>query len=158
MCNMVTARKTRQSRVASRLAGLLSALAKGGKRSKAMLVYDSKSVPDISVFDYLSRWVEYTDCSDDVLCIASLYLDRLMSKNNFSLNVHNVHRLLATSLVLASKWQHDVVYPSSHYALVCGVSVDELKRLERSFLTDLDWDLHVTTKQFQSYAVEFTKF
>ena len=141
----------------ARLATLLSMLAKSGTVGSDVTVYDSKHAPKISILDYLNRWLEFTQCSENVLCIASVYMDRLMSEKNYSLSSQNIHRVLLTALVLASKWQDDNVFSTSDYALVGGVSIVELKRLERSFLIDIDWDLHVTANQYANYEFEFSK-
>eukprot|EP00662_Eupelagonemidae_sp_cell21_P010209 gene10209-39485_t len=40
----------------------------------------------------------------------------------------------------------------SHYAAVGGVTTEQLHRIERRFLTDMDWRLHVTPAQLALYT------
>ena len=46
----------------------------------------------------------------------------------------NVHRLLITSIMLASKFFDDVYYNNAYYARVGGISNSELNSLEMEFL------------------------
>lgn len=65
--------------------------------------------PSISISKYLERIYKYTNCSPSCFVVGYVYIDRLVHKHPDSLVVsHNVHRLLVTSVMLASKMLDDV--------------------------------------------------
>ncbi len=55
--------------------------------------------------------------------IALLYVDRYNNANeHFSLNWHNVHKVILTCLLLAAKFHDDVYYDNATFAVGGGVT------------------------------------
>lgn len=64
--------------------------------------------PNISIAKYLERLYKYTNCSPSCFVVGYVYIDRLGHKYPDSLLVSlNVHRLLVTSVMVASKMLDD---------------------------------------------------
>lgn len=64
--------------------------------------------PSISIPKYLERIYKYTGCSPSCFVVGFVYIDRLVHKHPDSLVVSlNVHRLLVTSVMVASKMLDD---------------------------------------------------
>lgn len=85
----------------------------GGKR---LSVFDGVRAPSISIAKYLERIYKYTNCSPSCFVVGYVYIDRLVHKHPDSLVVSiNVHRLLVTSVMLASKMLDDVYVTLSLY-------------------------------------------
>ena len=68
--------------------------------------FDAVSAPAITVHRYLSRIRQYTKFQDECYVVALVYLDRLFQNHKapFLPTAHNVHRLVITSVLLASKF------------------------------------------------------
>lgn len=118
--------------------------------------FDSAEVPGITVEKYLHRLRVIARCGDAIFVAALILLDRFVEKMAASaqaqpLTMSNVHRLFLTCLVVAVKYNEDAVYGNVHYAKAGGVHVREVSRLERSLVQALDWDLRVTTEQYDIY-------
>lgn len=63
-------------------------------------VFQSSKVPSISIRDYLSRVVKYSNCSAECYIIALVYLDRVINKKkDFYISTLNIHKLLITRFV-----------------------------------------------------------
>ena len=81
------------------------------------------------------------------------YLDRLFQKHpDFALSYGDVNRWLLASITLALKRHEEVCdqYPEEHYAIVGGVTLEELLSLESRLLSLLGWELHVNPLDFAS--------
>ncbi|XP_022140365.1 cyclin-U1-1 [Momordica charantia] len=114
--------------------------------------------PGISILKYLERIYKYTNCSPSCLVVGFVYIDRLLHRHPHSLVASlNVHRLLVTSVMVASKMLDDVHYNNAFYARVGGVTKGELNKLELELLFLLDFDLTVTARAFQTYCFHLEK-
>merc|ERR1711964_553292 len=88
---------------------------------------------------------------------ALVYLDRLVKEHpKFRVSTLNVHRLLATALLLAAKMQDDTFYTNTYYAQVAGLSLQEFNKLEAEMLRLLDWNVYVPPKEYANYMRSVT--
>ncbi|KAB2610605.1 cyclin-U1-1-like [Pyrus ussuriensis x Pyrus communis] len=114
--------------------------------------------PSVSIPKYLERLYKYTDCSPSCFVVGYVYIDRLLHKHPDSLVLSlNVHRLLVTSVMVASKMLDDVHYNNAFYARVGGVSNAELNKLEVELLFLLDFGVMVSSRVFESYCFHLEK-
>jgi len=63
----------------------------------------------------------------------------------------NVHRLLITSVMLASKFFDDVYYNNAYYARVGGISNTEVNSLEMEMLRMISFSLFVEPEAYERY-------
>ncbi|XP_043688194.1 cyclin-U1-1 [Telopea speciosissima] len=125
---------------------------------KGLDVFHGVRAPSISIPKYLERIYKYTNCSPSCFVVGYVYIDRLVHKHPNSPVVSlNVHRLLVTSVMVASKMLDDVHYDNAFYARVGGVSNAELNRLELELLFLLDFSLMVSSRVFESYCLHLEK-
>lgn len=76
---------------------------------KSLNPFHGVRAPSISIPKYLERLYKYTDCSPSCFVVGYVYIDRLVHKHPDSLVLSlNVHRLLVTSIMVASKMLDDV--------------------------------------------------
>jgi len=114
--------------------------------------FHSSRVPNISVADYFARMSQYFQCSDSCLILGPLLIDRLVKMHpEFELCKMSIHRLLATSVMVAAKYHDDVYYSNNYYAKVAGIPVKEMNRLEAGFLRKIGWRLQVSPEDFETY-------
>ncbi|CAK9315590.1 unnamed protein product [Citrullus colocynthis] len=114
--------------------------------------------PTISILKYLERIYKYTNCSPSCLVVGFVYIDRLIHRHPDSLVISlNVHRLVVTSVMVASKMLDDVHYNNAFYARVGGVSKAELNKLELEMLFLLDFKVTVSSRAFETYCWHLEK-
>ncbi|WCJ22933.1 cyclin p3 1 [Euphorbia peplus] len=116
-------------------------------------VFDCYETPDMTIQSYLERIFRYTKAGPSVYVVAYVYIDRFCQANpGFRINARNVHRLLITTIMVASKYVEDMNYRNSYYARVGGLTKIELNRLEVEFLFLMGFKLHVNVSVFESYC------
>jgi hypothetical protein len=112
------------------------------------LCFDSKSVPEISIYDYLERLRRYAHFDSSVV-VALIYIDRILENDpTFAVTYVNVHRLILTCTTVAEKYINDIPYINTFYATVGGVHLKDLNRLEITLLNALMWRLDVSPEEF----------
>ena len=55
----------------------------------------------------------------------------------------NVHRVLLSAFTLALKFNEEQTYANGYLARVGGVPAEELIRMQLSFLSAINWELHI---------------
>eukprot|EP01018_Ginkgo_biloba_P011081 Gb_27035 [translate_table: standard] len=116
-------------------------------------VFDGVQVPNLSIESYLERIFKYVNCSPSVFVVAYAYIDRLIQFHpQFRITCVNVHRLLITAVMVASKFVEDLNYRNSYYARVGGLKIEEINKLEFEFLFMMGFKLQVTVNVFESYC------
>ena len=117
-------------------------------------LFATVKIPRITLADYLKRIIKYgvNEPSDanTLLTIVTIYINRLNTKF-YTINNQNIHRILLTSLLLAQKMFCDDHYTNQHFAKVGGISLAELNKLERKFLSIMDNELFVFPEEFYDY-------
>lgn len=114
--------------------------------------YHAVRVPSVQVKSYLARLFSYFRCSDACLITSLIYVDRLLRRHeDFCLTTLSIHRILAVSMLLSAKFNDDTYYSNDYYAKVCGMSLKELNVLEGQFLGFVDWNLCVTSDEYDKY-------
>ncbi|XP_010512385.1 PREDICTED: cyclin-U2-2 [Camelina sativa] len=116
-------------------------------------IFDSREIPDMTIQSYLERIFRYTKAGPSVYVVAYVYIDRFCQTNpGFRISLTNVHRLLITTIMIASKYVEDLNYRNSYYAKVGGLETEELNKLELEFLFSMGFKLHVNVSVFESYC------
>ncbi|KAJ8900217.1 hypothetical protein K2173_024857 [Erythroxylum novogranatense] len=116
-------------------------------------VFDCHEAPDMTIQSYLERIFRYTRAGPSVYVVAYVYIDRFCQSNpGFRISARNVHRLLITTIMVASKYVEDMNYRNSYFARVGGLTTHELNKLELEFLFLMGFKLHVNVSVFESYC------
>jgi Cyclin len=115
-------------------------------------VFFSKQRQPFSLESYMERVVDHVS-SRPVLVTALVLIDRLFNNNqNLALSDMNVHRIVITAILLASKFLEDEPYAQEFYRQAGGVpSIEELNQLEAFFLHQLDWKILVSGQLYADY-------
>ncbi|XP_061363106.1 cyclin-U1-1 [Gastrolobium bilobum] len=125
---------------------------------KSLNAFHGVRAPSITIPKYLERIYKYTNCSPSCFVVGYVYIDRLTHRHPDSLVISlNVHRLLVTTVMVASKMLDDEHYNNAVYARVGGVSNTELNKLELELLFLLDFRVMVTSRVFESYCLHLEK-
>jgi hypothetical protein len=90
------------------------------QRQKSLYAcFYARAIPNIDIQSYLARILKYCPCSNECFLSILVYFDR-MSRNSTGLRIdsYNIHRLIITGLMVASKFFSDVYYTNARYAKV----------------------------------------
>ncbi|XP_074263165.1 cyclin-U2-1 [Silene latifolia] len=116
-------------------------------------VFDAYEAPDMTIQSFLERIFRYTKAGPSVYVVAYVYIDRLCQNYpGFKISPSNVHRLLITTIMVASKYVEDMNYRNSYFARVGGLTTQEMNKLEVDFLFLMGFKLHVNVSVFESYC------
>lgn len=108
--------------------------------------------PNISVKNYIDRIMRYAPATKEMYIVVIILIDRLIAMNpGMVLTGRNVHRLVVTAVVVASKMFDDFFFTNKYLAVVAGVSTEELNQLELRFLTKIRFSLFVKNEIFAEY-------
>lgn len=98
-----------------------------GERRKSSSHYSTcfhaRSIPSISIYAYLTRILKYCPCANECFLALLVYFDR-MSKStntraaNLRIDSYNIHRLIISGVMVASKLYSDVFFTNTRYAKV----------------------------------------
>ncbi|XP_030545487.1 cyclin-P3-1-like [Rhodamnia argentea] len=124
-------------------------LPKAWRRKEAITIFHGSRAPAMSVGQYLERICKYSSCSTSCFVVAYIYINRFLERTGGCLTSLNVHRLLITSVVVASKFIDDAGSNNAYFAKVGGISNAEMNRMEVNFLFKLDFRLYVSPEEFK---------
>ena len=119
-------------------------------KKQSKMCFNGKKKPSISILDYIQRIIEYTNIENSTLIISLIYLDRIC-QNDIIITEYNIHRLLFICIISSIKYNEDIIYENNYYCQVVGVSIKEFNKIEREFLTLIDYILYVSENQYLKY-------
>ncbi|CAI6001338.1 unnamed protein product [Closterium sp. NIES-64] len=121
--------------------------------NQKLTVFHGLQAPGIGLDKYLDRIFKYANCSYSCFVVAYIYVDRMIERQpDMLLTNLNIHRLLVTSVMVATKFFDDAYFNNAYYAKVGGVTTGEMNRLELEFLFRIDFRLNITSDDFASYC------
>ena len=120
-------------------------------KSQQKSIFTSKSIPLISIKDFIERIKKYMKIEDNTLILGLIYMDRFCAKNFITLTEYNTHRLYFISVLTALKYQEDIYYKNTFYAKICGVKVEDLNNMEYEFVVNMNFDFYVSRVLYKKY-------
>jgi len=104
-------------------------------------VFDSKTVPEIEIADFLMRAAYYVPLDKQQFLLGIEYIDRYLLSSNTSLSATSMHRLVATAMVLAHKFDCDFPLSDARYGRIMGLDRRELMCLQMEFMRRVQYRL-----------------
>ena len=93
------------------------------------------------------------------LLFGLVYVDRMtLRDSSFRVNSKNVHRVILGAVYEAHKFSDDAPFKLSHFALLGGVSTDELKRIEIALCITLEFNLYISEAEFRIHSLAQLNF
>lgn len=123
---------------------------RNGKKDNSPFVHEH--APKISIFDYLLRIQKYSNIENSSFIIALIYIDRICTKKGIILTKYNIHRILFTAILIAAKYNEDIIYDNLYYSKIAGVEIKELLVLENTFLNYIDFELFISNVIYKQYS------
>ena len=80
-----------------------------------------------------------------------IYIDRLCEINDFTINSLNIYKIIFSSLVLAIKYNEEVIFDNKFFARIGGISLSEMNFLETVYLNLINFKLYVSDEIFETY-------
>ncbi|KAM0683326.1 mitochondrial peripheral inner membrane protein [Mitosporidium daphniae] len=68
----------------------------------------------------------------------------------------SLHRLLLTAFTIANKAYSDTFYMNAYYAVLGGISVEELDEHESDFLQFVDWEILIHKPEIDTLVERFS--
>ena len=112
----------------------------------------SKKIPSISIKNFFERICNLTKIENSTLILILIYIDRICEFNEIELNYFNIHKLIIASLIISIKYNEDFFYSNKIYAKICGISREEINKLEIEFLKLLEFNLFVDDEIYFQYS------
>ena len=119
------------------------------KQSK--MIFSSKSIPSISILDYLKRIQKYTQLEKSTLIITLILIDHICEKAHLTITYYNIHRILFGAIIISIKFNEDTIYDNRYYAEIGVVKLNELKMIECTFLVLSNFNVYVTGDEYEHY-------
>lgn len=120
-------------------------------KSQSKMVFSANLIPNISIEDYLIRIQTYSNIEKSTLIISLILIDRLCQISNIILTYHNIHRLIFSAILISIKYNEDTYYDNKYYAEIAGVKLKELKLLEYTFISMVDFKFYVSDEIYEKY-------
>ena len=114
-------------------------------------VFNSLKVPKLSLGDFLYRIMYYSKVNDETLISSLTLIDRYCKNNKIILTIYNIHYLLFTSILTTIKFMEDKFFSNKYYALICGIKLSHLNKMEYEFLCGIKFELFIDKDFFIQY-------
>ena len=114
-------------------------------------VFNKDELPHISIKNYLHRIQTFSEAEDNTLIISLIFLDKICDTASIILTEYNVHRLLFISILIAIKYNEDLVFELDCYSKIAGMTKKEINKLEYQFLKLINFEVFVHKKIFEKY-------
>ena len=120
-------------------------------KKQSKMAFSANLIPGISIEDYLLRIQTYSNVEKSTLIICLIFIDRLCHTAGVTLTHYNIHRILFTAVLLSIKYNEDSFFENKYYSEIAGVKIKELKLLEYTFISMIDFKLFVTDEIYEKY-------
>ena len=120
-------------------------------KKQSKMVFSANLIPSISIEDYLLRIQEYSNIEKSTLIISLIFIDKLCHTADVTLTHYNIHRILFTAVLISIKYNEDSFFDNQYYSEIAGVKIKELKLLEYTFISMVNFRFYVHTEIYEKY-------
>ena len=128
---------------------------KNKAESELFKLLESKNPDAIGIPQYLLRFFEFGNISDEVMIAAYIYLERALARASKQLGVQHLHKLLAGCLLLAHKYLIDVCYLEIEgFGCIAATSSESLREIEIFIAVQiLELNFYISEKEFKEAKI-----
>jgi len=109
--------------------------------ARAPDVFDLQEVPNVSLGAYLMRLADFMGLTKPQFLLGVEYVDRYLAAQGPVLTPLSTHRIAATAMVLAHKFDNDFALDDRMYGKIAGVCIRDLERLQMAFMRRIGFNL-----------------
>ena len=120
-------------------------------KKQSKMAFSANLIPNISIEDYLIRIQTYSNIEKSTLIISLIFIDKLCHTADVTLTHYNMHRILFTAVLISIKYNEDSFYDNKYYSEIAGVKIKELKLLEYTFISLVNFRLFVNNELYEKY-------
>lgn len=120
-------------------------------KNQSKMIFSAKSIPNISINDYLIRIQTYSEIERASLISALILIDKTCKKSGLVLTYYNIHRLLFGAILISIKYNEDIYYDNKYYSDIAGVKLKELQSIEYAFLELNNFNVYINYNEFELY-------
>ena len=113
--------------------------------------FNASRLPSIKLIDYFHRIFKYSQVEEYTIYLTLIYLDRYFMYSQDELTRLNVFKLSAIALLIAAKFNEDLILNKEDFSKVFGIQLYEMNSLEIEFLKTVEFDLTVGKDDFVRY-------
>ena len=146
---IISEEKKKISKSISTILNELIELSKTQKFQEQKDIFDTNVIPNMTLYEYINRIISYSDCEENTLISALIYIDRIAKKK--SITYLNVYKLVFTSILISIKYNEDEIYKNDFYSQIAGVSLCELNQMEYEFFFLVDFNIYINESIFMKY-------
>lgn len=93
------------------------------------------------------------------LLAALVYVDTLINNGAIGgISFHNVHRLVALSIMISTKFFDDVHYSNASWSKIVGIPLRELNNAEMIFLKSLGYNVNIQGETLHMWSEWISRF
>lgn len=101
---------------------------------------------------FVQKLLETTQVSQSVIVLSLQYIFRLRDRNHFTpAQPGSEFRIAVAGLMMANKFLDDNTYTNKTWSEVSGIDLNEINRMEREFLSGIDFGLYVDKPTYASW-------
>lgn len=127
-------------------------------KKQSKMVFSANLIPNISIEDYLLRIQTYANIEKSTLIISLIFIDKLCHTADVTLTHYNIHRILFTAVLISIKYNEDSFFDNQYYSEIAGVKIKELKLLEYTFISMVDFKFYVSNEIYKKYLEYLDEF
>ena len=88
----------------------------------------------------------------EIPIIALVYIERLLIKSGFGLNIKNWRKITLTALIMGSKIWDDESFENDNFAKAFPTyKTKDINEMERVFLNFIEYNLYISSKEYAKY-------
>ena len=120
--------------------------------NQSEMVFNSKRIPQISIYDYLERIQSYISMEKNTLIISLIFINKICKTAKLTLTYYNIHRILFVAVLLAIKYIEDSIYDNKYNSEVAAIKNEELNLIEYNFLVLINFNLFISNEVYENYC------
>ena len=112
-----------------------------------------------TIFERIKEWTKRAKMESEIPIMALVYIERFMKKTGILINENNWERIVMVTLCVASKiWDDDSLENENFAQVFPDFSLKEISMIENKFLSLIEYEVMITSKQFTKYAFILSTF
>jgi hypothetical protein len=112
--------------------------------------------PSITINDYIKQIFKSEIIDEqnyDAIILHTINLIHYLKTKGIYLNNYSSHRIISTLIMLSSKIIEENPHSNWYWAMLCGVSLEDMNLMERTIMEILDYNLHIVISQKQAINI-----
>ena len=112
--------------------------------------------PLITINDYIMQIFKSEIIDEqnyDAIILHTINLIHYLKTKGVYLNNYSCHRIISTLIMLSNKIIDENPHSNWYWAMLCGVSLEDMNFMERTIMKILDYNLHIVISQKQAINI-----